>query len=208
VYCLLTSSPTPVYPHRTLAIYGGEKPGGNGFYARLPPTAGRGHDVGKFPWVTMLENSTHEVFSLFFSVSHLHCNKRSAVQCVCSSTLGMRSFPSCAADWNWTPVDRPSSLLLLAIASATLCFRPFLIPVRQISPSFLATQVRSFVVCGLGFFLLCFAHHQPTLSYLELLPTGHFCPANSLSTRAMCLACLRYKSMRMFSLGAWALVSG
>jgi hypothetical protein len=59
MYCLLTSSPPCVYSHRTPAIYGGEMSGKNGFYARLPPTAGRGHDVGKLPWVTMLENSTY-----------------------------------------------------------------------------------------------------------------------------------------------------
>ena len=50
-------------PHRTPAIYGGEMSGENGFCARLPPTAGRGHDVGELPWVTMLENST-EILNL------------------------------------------------------------------------------------------------------------------------------------------------
>jgi hypothetical protein len=28
------------------------------FWARTPTTTGVGHDVGKFPWVMMLENST------------------------------------------------------------------------------------------------------------------------------------------------------
>jgi hypothetical protein len=32
--------------------------------------------------------------------------------------------------------------------------------------------------------------------------------ANSLITRAMCFACFKYRSRRMFSLGAWAFVSG
>jgi hypothetical protein len=58
LYCLLTSSPPSVYSHRTPAIYGGEMPGKTAFTLDSPPTAGRGHDVGIFPWVTMLENST------------------------------------------------------------------------------------------------------------------------------------------------------
>jgi len=32
--------------------------GKTGFTLDYTPTAGEGHDVGKFPWVTMLENST------------------------------------------------------------------------------------------------------------------------------------------------------
>lgn len=64
-------------------------------------------------------------------LEHLHCNERSAVQCISSSIPGMHSFRLCVEGLNWIPVDR-SAPPHSAPDDCSPCFRRFWIPPPKI----------------------------------------------------------------------------
>ena len=106
-----------------------------------------------------VRQSQTPICTSFWSASKIRTRINTSKPCwnICFLILGTRSFPLCAAGFNYTPADRVLSPFLIR-PIATPCFRRFLIPLCLLLACWMAAQARNFTKSGLGFFfcpLLC-----------------------------------------------------